>query len=69
MADFVLEIINGSQAYSLPVSGTTTGLEVYVDPPVQLDVVAQLPEQHYKIGGTDPVADPTVLVWYDTLGQ
>lgn len=68
MQDVIVEIIEGDVAYALPPVDDTTAVEVYVDQPVAVDVFTQLPDTHYKIGGTDPTADPSVLVWYDIEG-
>lgn len=64
MQDVIVEVVNGESSYLLPPVADTTALEVYVDPPMQVEVPTQLPDTHYKIGGTDPTADPSILVWY-----
>lgn len=67
--DVIVEILAGDRAIALPAVYNDTNLEVLVPPPTEVEVHHQLPDTHYKLGGTDPTADPTVLVWYDTLGQ
>lgn len=57
---YVVEIFPGSEAEVLEVVNLPGHdiVEVYETPP----------DTHYQIGGSDPVANPSILVWYDTQG-
>lgn len=70
MQDVVIEIVEGDVATALPPVPDVTALEVYVDQPVAVEILQQLPDTHYKVGGDKDTAeaDPSVLVWYDIEG-
>lgn len=66
--DVIVEMIVGETAYPLPAVYDETAVEITVDPPIEVEVSYPIPDTHYQIGGTNPAADPTILVWYDILG-
>lgn len=67
--DVMVEMVESGGSTLLPVVQDITAVEVFVDEPVAVEVGMPVPDTKYKIGGTSPVADPSILVWFDTLGQ
>lgn len=74
----MVEMLVGEKAEAITAGTDGNVLEIAIDEvsvvrnvpgSVVLEIHEDIPDTHYKLGGTDPTADQSVLVWYDTLGQ
>lgn len=74
---YFVEAVTGERAVALPSVNDELGTELVIEETVSvsevggsvsLEFIDGPPQMPFKIGGTDPTADPTVLVWFDTQG-
>lgn len=69
MPDYFLETLGGEKAIELGSAEDGAALETSeLLGPIQLEVADGPVLPPWQIGGTDPTANPAVLVWFDTQG-
>ena len=66
---YYVETLDDEQVFSVEPQMEGQPIEVLVPPGSNiLEVFTTPPDTHYQIGGSNPAANPAILVWYDTEG-
>jgi hypothetical protein len=66
---YVIEMLVDDAAYAVQPAMDGQPVEVLVPPGSKvLEVPSMTPDTYYQIGGSNPVSNPGILVWFDIQG-
>lgn len=68
-AGYSVEMLVDEEVFEVAPQMEGQPIEVLIPPGSKiLEVFTSAPATHEQIGGTSPVSNPAILVWYDTQG-